>query len=377
MVMNDELRQKALAVLETGVSYGGEDTQHFERELAAWCGCRYGVVTNSGTSATMLALDALGVGRGDDVIMAANSYVGVLAAVVKLGATPVFVEAEADTGNIRTDAIEAAITPRTRAIVPLHNYGFPCDMDPLNAIAAAHGLSVVEDAAHAMGAEYKGRPAGGLGRVGFFSFSGKMITVFGPGGVAITNDRQLAEDISSLRDQGRSRAEEISFIRRRDHLWYDQKWVGYNMHLTEVSAGLGRVQLRMLPEFIARRRENAAHLTRRFTDAALPVALPPARPWAKPCYLHYVIFTTERDGLREHLRSRGIETSIHYPAPLHLMEPVMKQYGTRAGQFPVAERLCRENLSLPVGPHMTPEMLDRVADEVTAFFGSSRRRPAS
>jgi dTDP-4-amino-4,6-dideoxygalactose transaminase len=350
------------------VSYGGDDTQHFERELAQWCGRRYGVVTNSGTSATMLALDAIGIGRGDEVIMAANSYVGVLAAVVKLGATPVFVEAEGDTGNIRVDAIEAAVTPRTRAIIPLHNYGFPCDMDPINAIAAAHGLSVVEDAAHALGAEYKGRAAGGLGRVGFFSFSGKMITVFGPGGVAITDDRQLAEDISSLRDQGRSRAEEVSFIRRRDHLWYDQKWVGYNMHLTEVCAGLGRVQLRMLPEFIAKRRENAAYLTRRFTDAGLPVSLPATRPWAKPCYLHYVIFTTKRDALREHLRSRGIDTNIHYPAPLHLMEPIMKQYGTRPGQFPVAERVCRENLSVPVGPHMTPEMRERLAGEVIAFF---------
>lgn len=371
MEMNDELRQKALTVLDTGVSYGGDDTQHFERELAGWCGRRYGVVTNSGTSATMLAMDALGIGAGDEVIMAANSYVGVLAAVVKLGATPMFVEAEADTGNIRVDAIEAAITPRTRGIVPLHNYGFPCDMDPINEIAVGRGLHVIEDAAHALGAEYKGRRAGGLGLVGFFSFSGKMITVFGPGGVAITDDRQLAEDISSLRDQGRTRAEDVSFIRRRDHLWYDQKWVGYNMHLTEVCAGLGRLQLKMLPGFVAKRRENAGYLTQRFTDADLPVALPPARPWARPCFLHYVIFTPRRDELRAHLRARGIETSIHYPAPLHVMEAIMKQYGTRPGQFPVAERLCRENLSLPVGPHMTAGMMDRLAGDVIAFFRTS------
>jgi dTDP-4-amino-4,6-dideoxygalactose transaminase len=373
MAMTDELRQKALAVLETGVSYGGEDTQHFERELAQWCGRRYGVTTNSGTSATMLAMDALGIGRGDEVLMAANAYVGVLAAVVKLGATPVFVEAESETANIRVDAIEAAITPRARAIVPLHMYGFPCDMDPINEIAARRGLHVIEDAAHALGAEYKGRRAGGLGLVGFFSFSGKMITAFGPGGVAVTDDRQLAQDISSLRDQGRTRAEEISFIRRRDHAWYDQKWVGYNMHLTEVCAGLGRVQLRMLPEFVRTRHEGAVYYTRRLTDAGLPLRLPPARPWAKPSFLHYVIFTPARDALRAHLREHGVETSIHYPAPLHVMEPVRRLCGTREGQFPVAEQLCRENLSLPVGPHMTPAMLERVADGVVEFFKGPAR----
>jgi dTDP-4-amino-4,6-dideoxygalactose transaminase len=195
-----------------------------------------------------------------------------------------------------------------------------------------------------------------------------MMTIFGPGGVAITDDRQLAEDISSLRDQGRTRAEDISFVRRRDARWYDQKWVGYNMHMTEVCAGLGRVQLEMLPRFVSRRRENAAYLTRRLTDAGVPVALPPARPWSNPCYLHYVIFTSWRDALREHLRARGIETSIHYPAPLHVMEPIMTQFGTRPGQFPIAERVCRENLSLPVGPHMTPAMMDRLAGDVIAFF---------
>lgn len=368
MIVNDEMRQKSLAILETGISYGGEDTQRFEVELAQFCGKRYGVTTNSGTSAMLLALDAHGIGRGDEVIMAANAYVGVLAAVVKVGATPVFVETESDTANILPAAIPAAVTSRTRVIVPLHMYGFPCDMDSINEVAGRQHLMVLEDAAHALGAEYKGRRAGGLGHIGFLSFSGKMITVFGPGGAAVTDDRDLAEGVASLRDQGRMRGEDISFIRRRDGAWYDQKRIGYNMHLTEMCAGLGRIQLRMLGGFLETRRAAADHYTARFREAGLPLRLPPTRPWANPSYLHYVVWTPHRDALRAHLRERGIEASIHYPAPLHLMQPVRERYRTKAGQFPVAERLCQENLSLPVGPHMTQAMLERVADGVLDFF---------
>jgi dTDP-4-amino-4,6-dideoxygalactose transaminase len=249
-------------------------------------------------------------------------------------------------------------------------YGCPCDMDAVNAAAARHDLVVIEDAAHALGAEYKERPAGGLGHVGFLSFSGKMITVFGPGGAAITDDRALAEGIASLRDQGRARGEEISFIRRRDASWYDQRWIGYNMHLTEICAALGRLQLRLLPEFLAHRRRAAAYYTARFRDAGLPLRLPVEPAWTRHSYLHYVVWTPRRDALKAFLRERGVETSIHYPAPLHLMAPVRERYGTAPGQFPEAERLCAENLSLPVGPHMTDAMLERVADGVIAFFRS-------
>jgi dTDP-4-amino-4,6-dideoxygalactose transaminase len=245
-------------------------------------------------------------------------------------------------------------------------------MDPILETAGRRGLHVVEDAAHALGATYKDRPVGGLARAGFFSFSGKMITVFGPGGAAVTNDRQLAEDLASLRDQGRARSEEISFIRRRDAAWYDQKWIGYNMHLTETCAALGRVQLRLLDEFLARRRRAAAYYTGRFMEAALPIRLPRAESWAEPSYLHYVVHTPARDALKAFLREWGVETSIHYPMPLHLMPPVRDRYGTALGQFPDAERLCRENLSLPVGPHMTEPMLERVADGVVAFFSQAR-----
>jgi dTDP-4-amino-4,6-dideoxygalactose transaminase len=184
----------------------------------------------------------------------------------------------------------------------------------------------------------------------------------------VTDDRTLAEGVSSLRDQGRLRDERVSFVRRTDASWYDQRWIGYNMHLAEIAAALGRIQLRMLDGFVAHRRRAAAYYTRRFLDADLPVVLPPERPWANPSYLHYVVWTRHRDALAAFLRARDIETSVHYPRPLHVLEPVQARYGTRDGQFPEAERLCRENLSLPVGPHMTDAMLERVADGVIAFF---------
>ena len=372
MIATDDIKQKALAVLETGRSFGGEETERFEVELAQMCGKRYGVTANSGTSSTTLTLDAIDVGHGDEVVMAANAYIGVLSSVVKLHAVPVFVEADPQTANISPDAFAAAVTDKTRAVVPIHMYGFPCDMDPIMETARARGIFVLEDAAHALGAAYKHRPAGGLGDAAFFSFSGKMITVFGPGGGMVTDDQSLAEGVSSLRDQGRLRDEKISFVRRSDASWYDQRWIGYNMHLSELSAALGRIQLRMLNGFTAQRRRAAAYYTQRFREAGLPFRLPPEHPWANPSYLHYVVQTPRRDALAEFLNRRSIETGVHYPRPLHLLKPVLERYGTRDGQFPHAERLCRENLSLPVGPHMTEAMLEHVADSVVAFFAEGR-----
>lgn len=368
MAPSEEVKRQVVAALEAGTSYGGEETQRFEVEMARWCGRRYGVSANSGTSVTQMALEAAGVGPGTEVVVPANGYVGVAAPVIKLGATPVFVDVEPDTGNLTPDAVRAACTSRTCTVVPTDMYGFPADMDAINAAAHAAGAFVLEDAAHALGADYKGRPAGGLGDAGFFSFSGKMITVFGSGGMLVTDDAALAERVSSLRDQGRLRAQEISFVRRVDAAWYDQTAIGYNMHLTELCAAAGRVELRTLPDYVARRRRNAAQLTARLREAGLPLQLPPERSWASPCYLHYVVYTPHRDALGAFLRARGIGTSIHYPAPLHLLAPIRERFGTRDGQFPQAERLCRENLSLPVGPHVSAAQIDEIADGVIAFF---------
>lgn len=372
MIPTDEVRSRVLATLETGISYGGEETQYFEVELARWCGRRYGVTANSGTSAALLALEAAGVGPGTEVILPANGYVGVLAPVMKLGAVPVLVDVDAETANILPDAAGAGMTDRTRAIIPTHMYGFPCDMDAVTATVRRAEVFVLEDAAHALGAQYKGRRAGGLGDAGLFSFSGKMITVFGPGGALVTDDGPLAEAVSSLRDQGRARSVGISFVRRLDAGWYDQLAIGYNMHLVEMCAAAGRVQLRLLPEFVAHRRRAADYYTARFREAEVPLRLPPLRSWAEPCYLHYVVHTPLRDRLQARLKEQGIQASVHYPTPLHLLAPVRERYGMRVGQFPRAEQLCRENLSLPVGPHMTVAMLEYVADAVVRFFSQDR-----
>jgi dTDP-4-amino-4,6-dideoxygalactose transaminase len=374
MVATDEVRARVLASLETGISYGGEETQRFEAELAARSGRRYAVTTNSGTSAAMLALEAAGIGADTEVILPANGYVGALSSVIKLGATPVFADVEPETGNLLPKTAAGAVTVHTRALMPTHMYGLPCDMDGMIEVGRNAELFVLEDAAHALGAEYKGRPTGGLGDAGFFSFSGKMITVFGPGGALVTDNRRLAETVSSLRDQGRGRMEDISFVRRTDGAWYEQTVVGYNMHLTEMCAAAGRAQLRMLPAFVAHRRRAASYYTSRFSEADVPLRLPAEPSWAASAFLHYVVQTPERDRLRTFLREHDIETSIHYPVPLHLLAPVRERYGTREGQYPEAERLCRQTLSLPVGPHMTPVMQEYVADKVISFF---RKEPST
>ncbi|MEX2356156.1 MAG: DegT/DnrJ/EryC1/StrS family aminotransferase [Thermaerobacterales bacterium] len=364
----DEMAEKAIEVFRSGIRFGGEETQRFETELADFCHTKYGVSANSGTSALMMALAAREIGPGSEVIMGANDYVGVLAAVVRAGATPIFVDTENDTANIAADQVEQAITDRTRAIVASHMYGHPCNLGPLASLSQQHDLFLIEDVAHALGSEFNGKRSGSIGHVGFSSFSGKHITIYGPGGGAVTDDAGLAEDMASLRDQGRGRKKEISFIRRTDRTWYDQKFVGFNMHMTEACAALGRFQLRWLDGFIERRREIAAHYNERFTAAGLPIDLPPERDYAKHSYLHYTIQTDDRDGLRDHLENNGIPFNILYPSALHDLQPVIEQFGDQRGNFPNAEKLVKRILTLRVGPRMTDEGIEKTVETVTNYF---------
>jgi len=370
--LDDAMRSRAIETLEQGLpSYGGEETEHFEVELADACGARFGVTSNSGTSALLLILMAAGIGSGDEVILGANDYIGCLSAIAAVGATPVFVDTEADTGNIDATAVRAVIGERSRAIIATHLYGHPCDLDALRAIADAHQLLLIEDLAHALGARYREALVGGIGDAGFCSFSGKHITVFGPGGVAVTNDEGMAEAMSSLRDQGRNRERRVSFIRRSDETWYDQDRIGLNLHLSETSAALGRLQLALAPTWGQQRRAAAAYLDDRFARAEVPMQRPPGKSYARHAYLHYTVMTPRRDALREALEHAGFETQVHYPKPLHALRPVAERWPqTRA--FPTAERVAAEVLSLPVGPHMDEGRLERMADAVEAFFGDGR-----
>ena len=324
------------------------------------------MTANSGTSALTLALAARGIGPGDEVILGANDYVGCVSAIVRVGARPVFVDSEPATANLRADLVEGVVTARTRAIIATHLYGHPCDLDPLVAIAAEHDLLLIEDFAHALGASYKGTPVGGIGDSGFCSFSGKHITVFGPGGIMVTKHEALAETMSSLRDQGRTRAKERSFIRRRDASWYDTESIGFNMHMSELSAALGCLQLRHLPEWNRRRRHIAAFYSERFAD--LPLRLPREAGYATHAYLHYSVQTPRRDDLRSHLQARGVATQVHYPWPLPRLRPVIERFGSSEGSYPESDRIASEIFSLPVGPHLTDDQVEHIAEHVVAFF---------
>ena len=366
-ILTDDMKARALEVLEVGLpSYEGPHTQQFEVALAALCGTSFGVSANSGTSALTLALAAHDVGPGDEVVLGANDYVGCVSAIVRSGARPVFVDSEPATANLRADLVEGALTERTRAIFASHLYGHPCDMDPLVALAAERDLLLIEDFAHALGARYKGSPVGGVGDVGFCSFSGKHITVFGPGGIAVTGREALAEAMSSLRDQGRTRAKEKSYVRRRDGAWYDTERIGFNMHLSELSAALGCLQLQHLPDWNRRRRAIASHYDERF--AGLPLRLPREASYATHAYLHYSVQTPQRDELRDHLRSRGVESQIHYPWPLPRLRPIIERFGSSEGRYPEADRIASEILSLPVGPHLTDEAVEYIVECVGDFF---------
>lgn len=369
--LDDAMRAAALETLERGLpSYGGDETEHFEVELAAACGAGFGVTSNSGTSALLLILMAAEVGHGDEVVLGANDYIGCLSAIAAVGAVPVFVDTEPDTGNIDATAVQAALTDKSRAIVATHLYGHPCDLDELRRIADAHGLLLVEDLAHALGARHRDRPVGGIGDAGFCSFSGKHITVFGPGGVAVTNDERLAEAMSSLRDQGRNRERHVSFIRRTDETWYDQERIGLNLHLSETSAALGRLQLALAPAWGRQRRDAAAYLDGRLSAASASLRVPPEKPYAQHAYLHYTVMTPHRDALRDALKVAGFETQVHYPKPLHALRPVSERW-PQVRAFPTAERVAGEVLSLPVGPHMDERRLERMADAVVGFFEAS------
>lgn len=366
-ILTDAMRVTAMSVLEKGLpSYEGEQTQGFEAGLADYCGAAHGVTANSGTSALMLLLAAAEIGEGDEVVLGANDYVGCLSAIIRIGATPVFVDSEPDTGNIDPEQVEAAITEKSRAILATHLFGHPCDVDSLAFLARRHKLLLIEDFAHALGAEYKGARVGGIGDAGLCSFSGKHITVFGPGGIMVTQHEPLAEAMSSLRDQGRVRAKERSYVRRRDGHWYDTERIGFNMHMSEMSAALGSDQLQELDGWNALRRQHAKHLDARLCD--LPLELPPQREYAHHAYLHYTIRSERRDELKAHLAQHGIETQVHYPIPLPRLTPVVERFGPPRDRFPTSDAVAKRMLSLPVGPHMSQDDIDYLADRVTSFF---------
>jgi len=331
------------------VSSLGKYVRDFEDRFAVYCGVRYGVATFNGTVALHLLAATLNLSPGDEVIMPSLTYVATANAVRYTGATPIFVDSERDTWNIDPSLVEAAITPRTKAIIAVHLYGHPADMDPLRASADAHGLWLLEDAAEAHGAHYKGRRVGGLSDAAIFSFYGNKIITTGEGGIIITNNQAWAERAFFLENQGRY---------PENPYWHPE--LAYNYRMTNIQAAIGLAQLEQIDEMLAIRCLNAAHYTRRLAE--IPgLILPPQMPWAENVFWMYSIivedeFGLERDELRVQLRQAGIDTRPFF-YPVH----TLPMYNT--GQsLPVAEELSRRGLNLPSGATLTAEQVDYICD---------------
>jgi dTDP-4-amino-4,6-dideoxygalactose transaminase len=356
--IRDEVLAALRRVVDAQAFILGEEVEALERELAEYCGTRFAIGCASGTDALLLALLALGIGPGDGVVIPPFTFFATAGAVVRAGARPLFADVEASTFNLDVDraAVLACSLPRVRAVIAVHLFGACADMDPLREVAARRGIALIEDAAQAIGAEYKGRRAGALADVGCFSFyPSKNLGGYGDGGLLTTNDPALAERLRALRVHG---------SRER----YVHEWVGFNSRLDALQAAVLRVKLRHLDEWTEARRRHADYYRRRFAELDLPVVAPSAPPYAtRHVWNQFVIRAPERDRLREHLSRMGIGTEIYYPVPLHL-QPCFRDLGYRPGDFPVSEQLTREVLALPIYPELTEEQLETVIEAVRSFY---------
>lgn len=336
--LKEELDGAYLRVMESGWYILGEEVDAFEGEYAAYCGAKYCVGVANGLDALHLALLALGVGIGDEVIVPSNTYIATWLAVSQCGATPIPVEPDAATYNIDPACIEAAITSRTKVILPVHLYGQPADMDPILAIARKHGLKVLEDGAQAHGARYKGKRIGSHGDVVAWSFyPGKNLGAFGDGGAITTNDAEIAERIRVLHNYG-SRVKYVNDV------------CGFNSRLDPIQAAALRVKLKVLDSWNARRTSIASRYQAELVNSGF--TLPFVPDWAESAWHLYVVLHPQRDAWQKKLSEAGIDTLIHYPIPPHLQQAYAPA-GFVRGQFPIAEHIANDCLSLPIGPHIT------------------------
>jgi len=347
-----EILRAVEGVFRRGDFIGGEAVDRLEAELAAYLGTPHVVTLNSGTDALILAMKALDIGPGDEVITPPNSFVASTAAIIAVGATPVFADVLPDQ-NIDPAAVEAAVTPRTRAIMPVHLTGRMADMNPLMAIARKHGLAVIEDSAQAVGSTYDGRMSGTIGTFGCFSAHPlKNLNAAGDAGFVVTADAELAARIRRLRNHG--------LINRSDV----QGW-GTVSRLDTLQAEVLRIRLRHLPSVIERRRRNAAQY--RDELAGLPIFIPPCRNIEFNTFHTFVMQTDRRDELQKFLAGKGIETAVHYPVPIHL-QAAAAHLGHRGGAFPMTERQAGRILTLPVNQFLSAADIGYVCAEVREFF---------
>lgn len=350
--LKEELDAAYHRVMDSGWYILGNEVEAFESEFAQYCGTKHCVGVGSGLAALQLILQAMDIGPGDEVIVPANTYIATWLAASNVGAIPVPVEPSLQTYNIDPTLIEAAITSRTKAILPVHLYGQPADMDPINELAAMHGLAVVEDAAQAHGACYKGRRTGNLGNAAGFSFyPGKNLGAVGDGGVVTTNDDALADKVRLLRNYGSKQK-------------YVHECRGSNSRLDELQAAFLRVKLCYLDEWNSRRTLIAKAYNSALSDSSVMVPFVP--DYAEPVWHLYVVRTKNRDGLQKQLSDVGIGTMIHYPIPPHLQK-AYSELGFVEGSFPLSEVIHADVLSLPMGPALTETQVSKIIDTVSAF----------
>ena len=340
----------------------GSEVAGFEQEFATYCGTSECIALNSGTSALHLALLAAGVGAGDEVITVPFTFVASVAAILYAGAKPILVDIDPRTFTMDPSAIEAAITPRTKAILPIHLYGHPADMDPILEIAHRHHLVVVEDAAQAHGSKYKGRPVGSMGDMGCFSFyPGKNLGAYGEGGAVTTSNPEYGRTIRMLRDWG------------QDHK-YHHVLRGFNYRMEGFQGAILAVKLRHLEHWTESRRAIAARYSGLLADC--DVETPAEMPWARHVYCVYTVRADNRDDLQQTLAADGIQTATHYPIPAHL-QPAYSDLGYRAGDFPHSERAARQVLSLPIYPELPPEAVAKVAASLKSTLAKKNQNAVS
>jgi len=346
-----EIDQAIARVLESCQFVLGPEVAAFENEFAAYCGTTDCIAVNSGTSALHLALLAAGVGPGDEVITVPFTFVASVATILYTGAKPVLVDIEPRTFNMNPAAIQAAISPRTKAIMPVHLYGHPADMDFIMDVARKHGLIVIEDAAQAHGARYKGRPVGTIGDIACFSFyPAKNLGAYGEGGAVTTSNPVYAEKIRSLRDWGQDRK-------------YHHVLHGYNYRLEAIQGAILRVKMRHLEAWTEARRRIVEKYGHLLADA--DVVLPAEMEWARHVYHLFTVRSKNRDAAQAALLNQGIQTGVHYTTPVHL-QPAYRNLGYGPGSLPESEKAAKEVLSLPMYPELTDAQLEIVAEALAA-----------
>ncbi len=358
--IREEVKTAIDRVLDTQYFILGPEVEALEKEIAEYCGCAHAVGVSSGTDALLVALMALGVGPGDEVITSPFTFFATVGAVLRLGAKPVLADIVPDTFNIDPTKVESVVTSKTKAIMPVHLFGQSADMDPLLQLAAKHGLHVIEDAAQAIGADYHGKRAGSMGLAGCFSFfPSKNLGAYGEGGIITTNDENLADRMKIIRNQGA-------------HPKYNHSILGGNFRLDAIQAAILRVKLDYLESWTEKRRNNAAFYTKGIGDLNLTheFVQPPSIVFERHVFNQYVIRCKNRDGLREFLAQNGVSTEIYYPKPMHFQE-CFSNHAYGPGDFPLSEQACNAVLALPIYPELETDQKAYIVETIAKFYASS------